>query len=929
MFVLILQKLLHKKWMVLSLLIGNILLVAVAVSYPMYRNSSFQRMLTDEFARYQEKNKVWPAVWGLSHNRSMGREGASYEQLRAYADRCQGQLNVPLYREIEYLSTSMDGATPVVERQEHMQRRLEITAITGLEEEVILYAGRLPGTGLSPEGCLEVMVSSVVADSMDMLLDEVYVFEKLLWADGSPLRFQVVGMFRPANETSPFWVETPSSLHRDVFVPMETFRALFLGEEQEYAFGCKKKIYQLWDYGAIAPGQAGDILRTSRQLVEAEKNGSMILDNVYEGIIQSYSAKARKVEASLLILQMPVLALLLAFIYMISSQMLTMEQNEISVMKSRGARRGQIVGMYLIQNLLLGMLSLAAGLPLGGVFCGVLGTATDFMEFSGRRSLDVKWSADVFWYAALALLLMLLMTLIPVIGYSRVSIVSLKQSRAKNKRSLWKKLYLDVICLGVSLYGYYSFSRGQQMMMEQVLTGETLDPLLYLSSSLFLLGCGLLVLRLQPFLLGIIFRLCKNRMAPGPYVAFVEGIRGAGKKEFIMLFMILTVALGIHNTTVARTIVANAEKNAGYATGADLLVKEAWKDNSVMVPAGEPVTYTEPDYGKYDTVPGMSGHTKVLNMRVSIDRKSPDMQLMGIITNEFAQVAQMPEELLYYDFYDYLNVLASSASAVLVSENYMTRLGYRLGDTISIPDRRGGTIRLKIKGFFDYWPSYNPLRYSLTGDGSLLAEDNYLMVANLAMLEQEQGQVPYEVWFRAGENTDGFYPWLEEHPEIKLTKLVDLGEVREETRSDTLYQGTNGILTMSFIVVLLLCGVGYLIYFILSIRSRELMFGVLRAMGMRRGEISLALALEQIFCGLYSILMGTVVGLVGARMFVPMIQNAYAASDQVLPLELITGRNDLLQLFGVIGVVVLACLLVISRIVAHMNISKALKLGED
>ena len=75
--------------------------------------------------------------------------------------------------------------------------------------------------------------------------------------------------------------------------------------------------------------------------------------------------------------------------------------------------------------------------------------------------------------------------------------------------------------------------------------------------------------------------------------------------------------------------------------------------------------------------------------------------------------------------------------------------------------------------------------------------------------------------------------------------------------------------------------------------------------------------------------MGTLTGLAGSRMFVPMIQNAYAASDQVLPLELITDKGDLLQLFGVIGVVVLVCLLVISRIVARMNISKALKLGED
>jgi len=929
MLMLILQKIIHKKWMVLSLLVGNILLVAVAVSYPMYRNSSFQRMLTDEFERYQEKNAEWPAVWGVSHSRSMGREGVSYEQLTAYVDRCQAQLNVPLYREIEYLSTSLDEATPVVERQERLQRRLEISAVSGLEQEILVYAGRLPETELSQDGCLEVMVSNLVADSMNILLDEVYVFEKHRWPDGRPLRFQVVGMFRPVNEASFFWVETPSSLHRDVFVPIETYRTYFLGEEQEYAFGCKKRIYQLWDYAAITPDRVGDILQTSRQLTDAGKNGSVIRDNVYEGIIQTYSAKAKKVEASLLILQMPVLALLLAFIYMISSQMLTMEQNEISVMKSRGARRGQILRMYLIQNLFLGLLSLAAGLPLGGVFCSVLGTATDFMEFSGRRALDVKWSIDVLWYGAGALLLMMVVTLIPVIGYSRVSIVNLKQSQTKNRRSLWKRLYLDLICLAVALYGYYSFSRGRQQMMEQVLTGETLDPLLYLSSSLFLLGCGLLVLRLQPLLLRLIFRIGRNRMAPGPYVAFLEGIRGARKKEFIMLFMILTVALGIHNTTVARTIVANAEKNAGYITGADLVLKEVWKDNSAIVSAGEAVTYVEPDYGKYDTIPGMAGHSKVLNMRISLDRKSPDTQLMGIVTNEFARVAQMPEELLPYEFYDYLNVLASSANAVLVSENYMTKLDYHLGDTISIPDRKDGTIRLKIKGFFNYWPSYSPLRYSLNSDGSLLVEDNYLMVANLAMLEQEQGKVPYEIWLRAQESTDVIYPWLKEHPEVKLTKLVNLGEVREETRGDTLFQGTNGILTMSFIVVLLLCGVGYLLYFILSIRSRELMFGVLRAMGMRRSEISLALALEQIFCGLYSILMGTLIGLVGSRMFVPMIQNAYAASDQVLPLELITSRSDLLQLFGVIAVVVLVCLLVISRIVAHMNISNALKLGED
>ena len=235
MYTLIIQKLLHKKWMVLSLLIGNILLIAVAVSYPMYRNSSFQRMLTDEFRNYQEKNGGWPAVWGVSHARSLGRAGLSYEKLTAYVESCRAQLNVPLYREIEFLSTALDEVSPVVERQERLQRRLEITAVTDLEQEVSVYAGRLPESELAQDGCLEVMVSSIVADGMDILLDEVYEFDKLQWTDGSPLRVRIVGMFRPLNESSPFWVESPSSLHRDIFMPLETYKKYFLGEESRWA----------------------------------------------------------------------------------------------------------------------------------------------------------------------------------------------------------------------------------------------------------------------------------------------------------------------------------------------------------------------------------------------------------------------------------------------------------------------------------------------------------------------------------------------------------------------------------------------------------------------------------------------------------------------------------------------------------------------
>lgn len=927
MFTLILQKLIHKRWMVLCLLIGDILLMAVAVSYPLYRTAAFQRMLTEEFDYYRETAQEWPAALHVSHSRSRGQDGLDYQALSQYVDYANSALEVGIKEDIRYLSTSTKAVNPVVARDEKVDRQVRLAYLSAAEEHIQLQAGRLPEDGVMDGGYLEAMVTESVANSLNILLDEIYEMEDTTFSDGSPLRVKIVGIFRAINEQEDYWVIKPSALRKDFLVTEDTFFSLFVGEEQERTYGMKVEIYELWDYAAIEPGQVKDILAATQTLTQDPANGGLLGDNAYEGIIESYSAKAKKVEASLLILQVPVLALLFAFIYMISGQMLSMEQNEISVMKSRGARGRQILRMYLLQSLILGAISLAAGLPLGRLFCSLIGSATDFMEFSGQGTLTIRYTPDVIVYAAGAVLVTVVLTLIPVIQYSRITIVKLKQSGARQKKSLWKRVYLDIICLAISLYGYWSFSRNSGGVMEQVLTGETLDPLLYLSCSLFLLGFGLFALRLQPILLQGIFRLRKKGLSPASYVAFSDAIRGGKRMEFIILFMILTVALGIQDTTVARTIVANAENNAAYISGADVVLKEAWKNNAATAASVDAITYTEPDYGRFSVIEGIEATARVYWTGMDLPKINQSARIMGIYTGEFASVTDMPGGLLPYDYYDYLNVMASGDNVVLVSENFMTKLGYKLGDVLQMPNG-DSSVRMVIRGFFNYWPSYSPTSYNLNADGTMTEADNYLIVANLGYLQKELGVKPYEVWMRVGNSSEALYEYVEAE-ELQLSKLQDLEVIREDLHTDTLFQGTNGILTMSFMVVLVLCAVGYLIYFILSIRSRELLFGVLRAMGMRKREITGMLLLEQIFCGLYAILAGTVIGLAGSHMFVPMIQNAYAASDQVLPLELITSRQDLQELFSVIGIVMLICLFIIARLVAHMNITKALKLGED
>jgi len=130
-------------------------------------------------------------------------------------------------------------------------------------------------------------------------------------------------------------------------------------------------------------------------------------------------------------------------------------------------------------------------------------------------------------------------------------------------------------------------------------------------------------------------------------------------------------------------------------------------------------------------------------------------------------------------------------------------------------------------------------------------------------------------------------------------------------------------------VVLLVCMVGFLIYWILSIRSRQLQFGIFRAMGMSMKEILTMLIAEQVGLSGFSIAVGTVIGTLSSRLFVPLLELSYASSEQVLPIEIVSLASDNIRIFVVIGLMLLICMAVLGWQISQIRISQALKLGED
>ena len=931
-----LQKLWHKKWMVLCLLLGCILLIATVVSFPLYRNAAFDRMIEDEFDEYLSSTGLWPGINQMLIIAKNDRGGSSISKMESTMDEMDGDMGVDVKEKIYYYTLAKAPISSTWNRTDLGTDGLRLGFLSDLPAHARLISGEMYSeSGVSEDGAFEVVVSQDCLVNNNLLVGETLEYRGLADASGKQTRIKVVGVFQEQDSTDFYWQVKPSDMGIVCLMNENLFRENFLGERAEkYSVTCA--YFNLFEYENITAEKVDRLLNGTIYYTEESAIRKTMSEPPYRELLENYLAKRSRIEAALFILQVPVLILLCAFLFMISGQMYDMERNEISVMKSRGGSSGQMFRLYLYQSVFLTLLGACAGIPLGTVFCRILGSTQNFLEFNVRRRLNVTFDEAVWTYAIVAMVGCVFIMTIPALKHSRLTIVKLKQSNAIRKRSWWEIIFLDVILLGISLYGYYSFSKNQGNLAAAVMEGQNLDPLLYLSSSLFIVGMGLLFLRLQPLVIHLIYLLGKRFWKPASYASFMENVKNGRKQQFIMLFMILTISLGMYHAVVARTILQNAKDNAEYLEPVDIVIKEVW--NKVPSSSDNPTdqataAYVEPDSGKFSSMPGVEAFTKVFveerGTVKTVDKVSSACTIMGIHTKEYGSITNL-EGLGEKAYRSYLNELAVVPDGVLLSANFRDAFGFKVGDSVEYKDRYGKSVTAKVVDFFTYWPGYQPTSITVGSDGTAQTSNNLLVIANFATVQKELGVYPYEIWakLQPGADSDGIYDWMKEK-NVHVVKFSDKADAMRKVVQDPLLQGTNGVLTMGFIVTIILCAVGYLIYWIMSIRSREMIFGVLRACGMHKGELFHMLMNEQIFSGVLSIFAGIGIGTLTSRMFVPMLQTAYAASNQVLPMKLIVNQTDMNRLYLVIAGVMALCLITLITLVFKMNVTKALKLGEE
>ena len=978
----VLRKMLKNRVFILFLAIGLLISAALLSSIPMYTDASLQKLLTKDLESFQQKNNQYPGSVIVTYSPSdadvdkavinAGRPSGSVFSIQKVSDLYKQRLStfnaVNSYatdkiRSVAGIKTSafvMDLSTepknlsgPNIAPSNDNSGAVTLESFTDFTKHIKLVDGRLPQK--TANGVYEVLVSDAALHSMGIVLDKEYTLQDSTGYGFKDVSVMPVGVYTVKTANDPYWsFSSPDSLQNSMIMDQQTMLSDFVEKDPT------QLVYAYWDYAFDyydlninnVAGFQNNLNTVTGKLTGISTDVSITVNA--SDILSDYTNRNQQLTSMLWSLNVPVIIILLLYMFMVSGLIITREGNEISLISSRGGSRLQIVFIYLIEGLLLGILGILLGPLLGYVVCRMMGASSGFLEFVDRQALPVSIGMFAYAYALVSILLFLVTLVVPAFRANRNSIVDRKRSQARrSSMALWEKFFIDIVLILIAAYGYYTFSQRQSMLKTTGVSAlqVNIDPLMFCVPIVFILGLSLLFLRLYPYALRLINYLGRKLWRPSLYFSLNQVSRSARSYDFLMVFIILTLSIGIFSANAARTINQNGEDRIYYSNGADMVISNNW---SYLNPPGEDtsdtsdVEYIEPDFAPYEELAGVQDVAKVQSnddYQLVYKKNTQIVNVMGVEPYDFGNVVWYRDGLLPYHINAYLNLLGHEQSACIITQTLAKQYGIKVGDSISVGPSTNNTAVLNVYAIVDYWPTFNPNQSSesetapgagsnVTRGGSSVTPTSKqvpgMVICNLDYMQNLFGVQPYQVWLKLkpGATSQEVYQSLEKN-KISPQSIQNSKQDVIALKNDPMELAMNGSLTMGFIVCGLICLMGFVLYWVIALQSRVLQFGVLRAMGLSALQLKLMIVWEQLLTSGLAMIIGVLIGLISSKLFVPFFQMSFSSVSNVPPFEVVANQSDMLKIYIFIAFTILLALGVLIYLLSKIRISNVIKLGED
>ncbi|MFM2309362.1 MAG: hypothetical protein RLY87_1483 [Chloroflexota bacterium] len=935
--------------LVLAIAAGFTVAVAIVVSIPVYAEAVGYRILREELSSPINGTRRPP--FALMY-RYLGSVSGAVEpdKLTATNDYFDTQLSDRLGLDIlgqtRYISTDKIPLKLEASGSGIPLSWISIAFADKLEENIDIIDGRMPVATAAGQP-LEVLLSADFAFGLGLQPgDTYYVFAQRDAPEKSMIPVYITGLWTPRDPASEYWFYSPDVLHETLFTTADAF------SNQLLAANPKPVHVAVWY--VVADGSvvlSNDVpafgMRIDRTVSEANKLlKGMRLDVSPLDAMLRHIARVRQLTATLTIFSVPVLGLIAYFVILVAGLVVQRQSNEIAVLRSRGASRLQVLGIYFIEWLLIGIAAISVGVLLGQVAALFMTWTRSFLDFQPTETLPIAMSSDA-WARAIQIVgLMLVAGLIPAFMTSRYTIVSFKSERARSgAKPFWQRAYLDFLMMIPIGYGWWMLKQQGSLgiINSQGISDPFNNPLLLIAPTLFIFAAALIAVRFFP----ILMRLLEFFAGRMPGIAGVTALRYLSRTPSAysgpILLLIITLSLAGFTASMAKSLDTNLLEKNRYIAGGDARMFDLGQNvtgASAAAPGGgqtfeqsivatEDTRLTGPKYyflpvEDYTNIPQVKEATRVGNSAAAavINGNSVDIHYYGIDRLQFPKVAYWREDFSDKSLGELMNILAEDPSAVLVDRAWAKMVNLRIGDNFVLKMNNLDMtvdVPVVVRGFVDLFPTSYP-------------SEKPPVVGNLEYsFDMQGGQYPYDVWLRLEDNStitdsDIYMGTITIGMKTFIREFAPTVIIKERLRPER--QGFFGLLSVGFVAAAFLSMLGFLFYSILAFQRRFVELGMLRAIGLSTGQLGTLLAIEQTFIIGIAILAGTFIGVASSNLFIPFLQLPLVERDLFPPFAVQIATEQILIIYAVFGVVLVATVAITVVLLRRMKLFQAVKLGE-
>ncbi len=267
-----------------------------------------------------------------------------------------------------------------------------------------------------------------------------------------------------------------------------------------------------------------------------------------------------------------------------------------------------------------------------------------------------------------------------------------------------------------------------------------------------------------------------------------------------------------------------------------------------------------------------------------------------------------------------------SAVPVIVSNQFLAEAGLDQGQTV-LMGMSNVFVPVTIMGSFELFPTWDP-----GGNRSLIIADRDYLFYRVNRNPTTAGSIaPTEIWIEPTdqEGLTQLRRWLELSPPWLHTPY-DVDAIRNLQDEDPLVAaGWEGLLFLTFIAIVLLSALGFLVASVLVAQQQQGEFAVLRTMGFSLPQVLLVVGVEKLLIIFVSMALGTLVGLQLGTMMLEFVGFIETGETVLPPFVTVTDWATIGSAYGVLGLVFLGAIAIIVALYMRMTIGQVLRIGAE